>query len=418
MADGPGAHVEDKRYVIVTVRKMAVWLLAAWFVLAAAAATSAQSQFSPVIRVNDSAITAFELTQRTRLLTVLGATTGVEQIAREGLIEERLQQQAAAQQGISVAEEDVTLGLDEFAGRLGISADEFLGQLEQAGVQRASVEDFIRNGVLWREVLRSRFAARAQVSEDDVDRAIALTGSTGGARVLLSEIILPARTPQETAAAEARAAQFSEIQSFAAFAQTARDFSAAPSRADGGQIDWVELNALPPDLRAQLLALPPGGVTEPVQLQNAVAVFQLRDLQEVPPQRPDALAIDYAELRLPGGSRSEAQELAAQADTCDDLFGLARALSPDQLVREVLPIAQIPADIAAELAKLDRNEVSIDLVRDGTRLLLMMCGRTNEITEGLDRAEVRAQLRNQRIASYADGFLAELLADAVIVDLR
>ncbi|MEM9754160.1 MAG: hypothetical protein AAF916_12370, partial [Planctomycetota bacterium] len=132
MADGPGAHVEDKRFVIVTVRKMAVWLLAAWFVLAAAAATSAQSQFSPVIRVNDSAITAFELTQRTRLLTVLGATTGVEQIARDGLIEERLQQQAAAQQGISVAEEDVTLGLDEFAGRLGISADEFLGQLEQA----------------------------------------------------------------------------------------------------------------------------------------------------------------------------------------------------------------------------------------------------------------------------------------------
>ncbi|MEO1789606.1 MAG: peptidylprolyl isomerase, partial [Pseudomonadota bacterium] len=109
---------------------------------------------------------------------------------------------------------------------------------------------------------------------------------------------------------------------------------------------------------------------------------------------------------------------ASKVDTCDDLFGVARTLPQDRLVREVLPVAQIPADVLRELGALDLDEISLDLVRGDTRVLVMLCGRTNEITQGLDRGEFRAQLRNQRIASFADGFLAELLADAVIVDLR
>lgn len=379
---------------------------------------AAQSPFSPAIRVNDAAITNFELTQRARLLSVLGATSGVNQLARDRLIEERLQQQAAQQLGITATEEEVDMGLAEFTERLGVSVEDFLGQLAQAGVEEASIRTFVETGLIWREVLRTRFAGRAQISEDDVDRALALAGSTGGARVLLSEIVLPARNPQEAAAAETRAAQFTQIRGAEAFAQTARDFSASPSRADGGRIDWLQLNVLPPEIRSQLLTLPPGGVTEPVRLQNAVAVFQLRALEEVPAQVPDPLAIDYAELRLPGATRAEAEEVASKVDTCDDLFGVARTLPQDRLVREVLPVAQIPADVLRELGALDLDEISLELVRGDTRVLVMLCGRTNEITQGLDRGEFRAQLRNQRIASFADGFLAELLADAVIVDLR
>lgn len=397
-------------------------LTAAVLALAALAGTlsqgAAQSPFSPAIRVNDAAITSFELTQRARILSVLGASSGVDQLARDRLIEERLQQQAARQLGIVASAEEVDTGLAEFVERLGVPVDTFLEQMAQAGVEEASIRDFIETGLIWREVLRTRFAGRTQVSEDDVDRAVALAGSTGGARVLLSEIVLPARTPQEAAAAESRANQFAEIRSTTAFAQTAQDFSAAPSRADGGRIDWLQLNVLPPDLRAQLLTLPPGGVTEPVRLQNAIAVFQLRALEEVPARPPAPLAIDFAELRLPGGTRTDAAEIAAEVDTCDDLFGVARTLPEDRLLREVLPVAQIPADVAPILARLDADEMSLDLMRGETRVIVMLCGRTNEITEGLDRGELRGQLRNQRLSSYADGFLAELLADAVIVDLR
>lgn len=379
---------------------------------------SAQSTFSPVIQVNDGAISGFELTQRANLLTVLGATANTQSLAREQLIEERLQLQAAQQLGFEVTAEEVDAGVAEFAERANSTSEAFLATMSQGGVDASSVRAFVRAGLLWRDVLRARFASRVQITEDDVDRAIALAGTTGGARVLLSEIILPARTPQEAEANETRASRFSEIRSTAEFAQTARDFSASPTRAEGGQLDWLQLNALPPDLRAQLLTMPPGGVTDPVRLQNAIAVFQLRALEEVPASRPATLAIDYAELRLPGASRPEAVELAGALDTCDDMFGVARGLPEDQFFRDVRAAGEIPADVAAVLSSLDTDEISVDLMRGTTRVVVMLCGRTTEIGEGLDRSEVRAQLRNQRLASYADGYLAELLADAVIVDLR
>ena len=44
----------------------------------------------------------------------------------------------------------------------------------------------------------------------------------------------------------------------------------------------------------------------------------------------------------------------------------------------------------------------------------MLCGRTLQINEDANREAVRQNLINQRLASYADGYLSELRSDAVI----
>ena len=44
---------------------------------------------------------------------------------------------------------------------------------------------------------------------------------------------------------------------------------------------------------------------------------------------------------------------------------------------------------------------------------IMLCGRSSEIAEGA-RDQIRGQLRQQRLVSYANGFLDELREDAVI----
>jgi peptidyl-prolyl cis-trans isomerase SurA len=264
-----------------------------------------------------------------------------------------------------------------------------------------------------------RFGPRAQVSEDDVDRAVALAGQQGGARVLISEILLPARTPEEAAAAQARAEEFSRIRGFAAFAQTARDFSASQSRADGGRVNrWLTLGELPPPLRSQFLTMPIGGVTEPVQIPNAIGVFQLRAFEETSGSQAETVAIDYAEYLLPGGSAEDALRIAEGIDSCDDLYGVTQDLPEERLRRQSLPIEQIPDATRTVLATLDANEASVALSEGNTQILLMLCGRSTALSEGLDRGDVRRDLLNQRLSSYARGYLAELRADAVIVGLE
>ncbi len=382
------------------------------------APAEAQGSFAPIIRVNDKVITRYDVDQRLRLLDVLGAGGTEEDTAREVLINERLQLQAAEEIGLALTDTGLEDGIAEFAGRANTTPENFLAVLDRGGVDRETFEDFVTAGILWREVVRLRFAERAQVGENDVERAVELASSGGGARVLLSEIILPARNPQEAAQAEERAAQLRNINGFQAFAAAAQNFSASQSRGRGGRIDWLPISNLPPQLRAELLTLPPGGVTEPQRLGNVIAIFQLRELQEVPPEAPEVLSLEYAEFRIPGGDLGDAQKIANSVDTCDDFYGVAHKLPEDRLLREVRAVEEIPQDVRTALTNLDANETSIAVRRGTTQLVLMLCGRTTAANEEIDRAAIRGQLINQRIESYATGYLSELRSDAQIIDLQ
>ncbi|SFR10750.1 peptidylprolyl isomerase [Poseidonocella sedimentorum] len=386
------------------------------------ASLSAQALFSPVIRVNDQVITAYELRQRERLLQALRNPGDLGALAREGLIEDRLRREAARAAGLALTDEQIREGMTEFAGRANLSLEQFLQVLASQGVDAATLRDFVEAGMGWRELVRARFSARAQVSEDEIDRALAGgSGDASGVRVLLSEIILPA-PPGEAAAAQATAERISRLTSIGAFAAEARALSYAPTRDQGGRINWMPLSQLPPALRGIVLGLTPGEVSDPLPLENAIALFQLRAIEETGAPEQSFAAIDYASFYLAGGRSEEtlaqAARIAARADSCDDLYGAAKGLPEEQLERSVLPPDQVPQDVAIELAKLDPGETSTMLTRNEgqTLVLLMLCGRTAEAAEGADRGTVATQLRNAKLAAFADSYMAELKADALIVE--
>jgi peptidyl-prolyl cis-trans isomerase SurA len=398
-----------------------VW--AALFLIATALfapSISAQNNlFAPVVRVNDRVITQFELNQRELFFQLLNAPGDRQQMAFDRLVEERLQLDAAEAMGLVIEEAEVLAGMEEFAGRANMDAAQFITALEGAGVARETFEDFIRAGVIWRNVVRSRFGPRAQVSEDEIDRALAQGSAGGGVRVLISEIFLPANTAERRAAAEARAPEISRITSVSAFAEAARRHSAAPSRSRGGRQDWIPLGNLPPQIRGQILTLAPGEVTEPINLPNAIALFQLRDIQEVNSPNQEAVSVEFARYFIPlsGGRSAEdrAQAILQTIDTCDDLYGIAAGQPEDQLQREVLPLDKIAGDVAVELARLDENEAILLPSSDGQALtVLMLCGRTLAVSEEANRELVRRNLTNQRLEAYASGLLSEIRADAVI----
>ncbi len=376
--------------------------------------------FAPAIRVNDQVITRYELNQRIVFYELLRAPGDLEELAIDRLIEERLQLQAAKQFGIEVSEEQLQAGMEEFAGRANLDVEKFVAALGQAGVAPETFQDFVHAGIAWRGVVAGLFRPRAQVSDAEIDRALAIGTGVGGVRVLLSEIFLPADTPQRRDAAMRRATELSNITTIGAFSAAARKYSAAPSRGRGGRQDWIPIGNLPPAIRAQILTLAPGHVTDPIEVPNAVALFQLRDLEETDAPDQEAVSVEFARYFIPGGrsekALSQAAKIAAEIDTCDDLYGVAEGQPADRLLRDTLPVSEIQGDIALELARLDDNEVSTALTTgDGQALVfLMLCGRTLAVNADVDREQVRQNLINQRLASYASGYISELRADAVI----
>ncbi len=398
-------------------------IILACTLLVAAPLWAQENLFAPVAKVNDRVITRYEVNQRIAFFELLNAPGNGEELAMDRLIEERLQLEAAAANGVEVTPDQVVAGMEEFASRGSLSMEDFVKAIEARGVARETFQDFVRAGVAWRGVVRQRFGPRAQVSEAEIDRALAAASTNsavGGVRVLISEIFLPANTPERKAAAERRAQEISQITTLPAFAAAARRFSAAPSRGRGGRQDWIPIGNLPPQVRAQVLTLSPGQVTDPIPVPNAIALFQLRDIEEIEGGSANAVAVEFARYFIPGGrtasTLAEAEKIKARIDTCDDLYGVAKGKPEDQLLRDTLPVEEIAGDVAIELAKLDDNEVSTALTTgDGQALVfLMLCGRTLAIAEDADRETVRQNLITQRLQSYASGYLSELRADAVI----
>lgn len=383
----------------------------------------AQNLFAPAIFVNDQVVTRYDIQQRVRMLTLFRAPGDINRLAREQLIDERLKMEAARVMGVDLPEDMVAEGMEEFAARANMTAEELIAGLGQSGVSEESFRAFVRAGIVWREVTRARFSRQVSVGEAEIERATRALSGQAPVRVLLSEIILPVTSLADAEDKQVLATRIAQSRNEAEFAEFARRHSAAPSARVGGRMNWQALSDLPPGLAQVALALGPGEISEPLPIEGGIALIMLRDIEEGAPPAPQYSAIEYAAYYIPGGRSAQALARAAQVramvDTCDDLYGVAHGQPPEVLERGALPPEEIPADIAAELAPLDPGEVSTRLTRANgqTLVFLMLCGRSPKLDEELPSIENLTNfIRNQRIQSLAEGYLAQLRAEARIVE--
>jgi peptidyl-prolyl cis-trans isomerase SurA len=84
------------------------------------------------------------------------------------------------------------------------------------------------------------------------------------------------------------------------------------------------------------------------------------------------------------------------------------------VIRTTSALAEVPNDIAMELARLDPGETSTALTRGDALVFLMLCHRRVFTDVEPSRDGVRQQLISQRVSQRADLYLQELRADAFI----
>ncbi|MDD9723098.1 peptidylprolyl isomerase [Sulfitobacter sp. PR48] len=380
----------------------------------------AQNLYAPVARVNDRIVTEFEVQQRQRFMQLLNAPGADRENVIDELINDRLHDEFAARFDLKLSDEAVQSGLSDFAARANLSVEEFTTALEQSGVSQQTFRDFVVTQLTWRDLIRARYGAQVNISDAEIDRELGRSGAGSGIRVLLSEIIIPA-PPQQAARVNALADRIAQSKSEAEFSRYAQQYSATASRGRGGRMPWTPLEKLPPSLAPILLALAPGEVTSPLPIPNAVALFQLRGIEETGAPAKSYSEIEYAAYYIPGGrseaALNEAARVRSEVDTCNDLYAVAQGQPESVLDRGAKKPAEIPQDIAIELAKLDPGESSTALTRAGgqTLVFLMLCKRTAEANAEVSREAVVSSLRQRKLQGYADQLTEQLRADARII---
>ncbi|MGR3716808.1 MAG: peptidylprolyl isomerase [Thermohalobaculum sp.] len=250
-------------------------------VLLSATSAPAQTMFRPVAVVNDSAITGFDIAQRAQILIALGFPTASPDALRteslERLIEDRLKLQEGARLGLSAQADSIDDGIEEFAKRAGLSADEFRTTMSTQGITELALNDMISAEVVWRQVVRGRFGRRVEPGEAEIDAEIALMQQRAGVSYRIVEIGLPTGDADRSAAETRALAEklYASLSQGGDFAAAVRTYSRAPSAERGGEVGWVSTAQIPPDLAETLSELSPGQVGRPFPVAGGISILKV-----------------------------------------------------------------------------------------------------------------------------------------------
>lgn len=395
--------------------------LAFALMLAPLVPAQAQNPFETVVQVNESVVTRYEVAQRERLQQVLRVPGVNADTALQSLIDDRLKMAAAREADALPTDEEVQQGVEDFAARANLSGDQLIQALKDVGIDRETVYDYVRTLVAWGDVLREKYNARARPTDAEIDQAIAIGGEQGAAtRVLVSEIVLP-MSPDLAQLSQERANAIAGLRSFDDFSAAAARFSIAPSRNNGGRLDWVPLSSLPPQLGPMLLSMQPGDVTQPIAGPDGLVLFQLRGIEDAKPALSGNNNIDFTIVRFPAGTNLtvEMARLALITDTCDDLFGVFKGADENTLQRRTEPRDKIGGALGPKLDLLDPGEMAILPPAGGDGgSIVMLCSRSVIRDQQITREDVRRQLFARRLEALGDAYLAQLRSEAIIVIRR
>ena len=91
----------------------------------------AENKFDPVIIVNETIISKFELSQRIMLLNILQSGGDIQKKASDELVNAKLINEFAQNNNISISEEKVQEGIRELAQQFNLSIESFLFEVSK-----------------------------------------------------------------------------------------------------------------------------------------------------------------------------------------------------------------------------------------------------------------------------------------------
>jgi peptidyl-prolyl cis-trans isomerase SurA len=387
--------------------------------------------------VNDEIVSTYDLRQRMLLLMVTSGVQPTEQnipeIQREALrslVDEHLQMQEIRR--IEQKQKDLHLEAtpkeidDEIKGMAeqnNIKAEQLLGTLKSAGVDAQTLRDQLGAQMAWRHYMGGRFGSEIHIGDEQIAASEArLLASSQKSQYLVSEIFLDAaRVGGQTSAEDGANQLVAQIKQGAPFPAVARQFSALPTAANGGDSGWLNADEIQPALETALEGMRPGQMSGPIPVKDGVYILLLRDKRA----GSNATVVDLkqAAIRLP--ETASAEDVAAASAKLEKLkaeFTGCKDLEVDA--------SKMSGVVAGDLGQTEITDLSpdfrqvVDTLKVGqiggpvrTRAgvhLIAVCGRHASGAKAASRDDIENRLYGEQLSMIARRFLRDLRNSATI----
>jgi peptidyl-prolyl cis-trans isomerase SurA len=370
--------------------------------------------------VNGDPITSIDVDNRTRLFAMAtGLPVSPEmldrlkpQIVRQ-LVDERLRMQEIEKRKIVVSDKDIAAAIAEIEQRNGMRPGGLRARLDADGASFITLIDQIRTQLGWTRVLRQAMGDRLNITEADVAAQQKLEAQqVGKPEYHVAEIFIPI----EERASAANTQQFaetviSELRAGAPFGVVAAQFSQSQTALQGGDLGWVEPNQLDPEVARIVAEMPPGAISDPIQVPGGVEIVTLIAKRDVGQETGTILSIRQVFLpfasplnpQAPTAAQvqlfDKAKNIAASVHSCDQMEQLA--------LQEKSPRPADPGEVRLEgvsppafrdmLAKVPLQTPTKPLVSPDGIAVMMVCSREDKNLAALTPKEIRDQILGQRV---------------------
>jgi peptidyl-prolyl cis-trans isomerase SurA len=212
-----------------------------------------------------------------------------------------------------------------------------------------------------------------------------------------------------------------QLQQGAPFPAVARQFSALPTAANGGDAGWVSAGEMPAEVNAVLEQMRPGQLSQPIPVKDGVYILYLKDKRAS--GSASLVSLKQAAMALPADVKPEDEaaaraKLAALKPQIRDCATLeATAGKVEGVVAGDLGEAEV-ADLAPQFqeaaSKLKVGEVS-DPIRTAAGLhLVAVCGRRSAGAAQANKEEIEQRLFSQQLSMIARRYMRDLRNSATI----
>jgi peptidyl-prolyl cis-trans isomerase SurA len=388
--------------------------------------------------VNDDIISSYDLMQRMRLLMISSGLQPTEenlpqlqQEALRSLIDEHVQMQELRRvekaQKITIisTEKEIDEQIDDIAkgNNAGMTGAQLIAQLTSQGVGAETFRAQIRADSSWQNWISGRYGSRLRVGEDQIkafQRRQAESASKPQYQV--SEVFLDASRVGGMETAMNGATQLvTQMQQGAPFPAVARQFSAAPTAANGGDAGWISPGEMPAEVDVALEQLRPGQLSKPIPVKDGVYIIYLRDKRA----GAKSALVDLKQVAYPLAADATAAQvdtatkvlasLKPQITSCETLEVTAGKI--DGLVAGDLGEAEI-TDLApafqAAAGSLQVGQVSDPIRTDAGLHLIAVCGKRQSGGNAPSHDQIENRLRGQQLALISKRYLRDLRNSATI----
>jgi peptidyl-prolyl cis-trans isomerase SurA len=296
-------------------------------------------------RVNDDAITDFDLSQR-----VLFAirTTGLQdspdlrqrmatQMLRQ-MIDEKLQIQDAKRLGLKATDGELQQRLGDIERAAGMSRGQFRQYIQSTGVSYEIAVQQIEAQIAWTKIVRRRVRPQVDVSEAEIDDALSrVRSNVGKTESRVAEIFVPVDRADLADESKRSADRITEqLKRGAPFGAVAQQFSQGATAQAGGELGWLLPGSLDPTLDAVVDKLQLRQFSEPVRSTAGWHILYVIDRRQFAATRPDDIRLNLTQMTLPlpvnatpdevNRATADGQRVMASVRSCGDLHSKAREL--------------------------------------------------------------------------------------------